>query len=275
MNDDFIENLPDFQRNSETFLIKGLKLSPYTSNNTIVKVIANYYFKKENFVLFSSSSTGKTVGILEMIKIIQNFAIITDKYSLDCDQCFDLADFDFNNSPVEYLIFYNCNIPFEKINIEKHHISAIYDYYGLYNPSEFKNYIQNYTSYFPVDFIYTTICQYPNQKKIDFLFGTDSSIKHLCINDSKAYVFAENQPSQTAIKYFDKLNIKVINKIPKKIKINRLIFYDISIDLILSVLDYIDYLVIIYTKDEFDKLKVIYESLKDKNVILPDFIKNN
>ncbi|ELA42305.1 uncharacterized protein VICG_00705 [Vittaforma corneae ATCC 50505] len=291
MYEEFVEDLPVLQKSTETFLIKGLKLPFYASSNTIVKVVGNYYFRKENFVLFASPCSGKLIGILEMVKSLRDYVVLTDRKTREqfdtrniCDNNIILADgFNFEESSAKFLIFYNTKIPFEQIDNNNVHISGFYDYVGLCNTKEYKSYIQNQVSYFPDNYIYTVICQYPKQKKVELVFGTDNSIKHLSVSNiansevcglesRRCCVFVKYTLPPAVLSYFKNQKIEVVNKIPYGFKTDKLVFYDICPELICAALDHIDHVVIVYTRDDFGTLKEIYRTLENKSIEVPDFI---
>lgn len=282
MYDEFIENLPASQSSTETFLVKGIRLPLYNSNNTITKVIGNYYSKRENFLLFTSASTGKFEGMLEMTKKLQKCAIVVDSSVLETfrstvgHRLVLSSDELGSQHEFEYLIFYNTPIQFDKFDTKSTHISAFYDYIGLYNPLNYKIYVEKQISGFPDDLSFTVICKYPRKKKVEFVFGTDAGIKHLSVFNSvkcDSSVFSSSLPPPAATAHFKNQEIEVIDKISKNLKADKLFLYEISPEIVLKALEIVDHVVIVYTKSEFEVLGKIYLAIKDMELEIPDFIK--
>lgn len=281
MYDEFIENLPSSLKSSETFMVKGLKLPLYASENVVAKAIGNYYIRRENLVVFTSPLSGKFTGILEMVKNLQNYVIIVNEplseFKIPLDGPINMVfvkEYNFAKNTANHLIFYNTKIPFEELEYKKTHISVFYDYIGVFNPTEYKNHIQDQISYFPDDFIFTILCKYPRQKRVEFVFGTDNSVKHLSISnrESSCFVFCNDSVQPAVRQHFSSQKITVLNKIPRLFKAGKLIFYDIEIDLIVKAIEMIDQIVIIYTKDEFDVLRRICKILQDKEIAIPEAV---
>lgn len=284
MYDEFVGKLPAVQKATETFLVRGVRLPLYQSDNTLVKVIGNYYLKKENFVFFGSACSGKFGGIVEMAAALRNCTVLAgrDQFKTlnskqkDLPQNIVCVDgFDFSEKRTDHLIFYNAEIPFEKLDWTAVHISGFYDYVGIFDPSGFKSYVESKVSHFPADFQYTVICRYPKKKKIEFVFGTEDPIKHLAITgsaDGHSCVLAR-KPSEAAVKHFKDQGIAVVEKISSKHKTGKLFFYDIDVELVKKALDRIDHVVVVYTKSEFPVLREIYALIKDKDLEIPEFIK--
>lgn len=279
MYEEFISSLPITEKHSEKFLVKGLRLPFSDSEDPLSKIADEYYLKRENIFVFGSPLSGKITGILEIVKKIQNYVILTDadstKYFKEHSsnvkiECCDA--FDFENSAHEFIIFYNTQIPFDKINYKSVHLSGFYDYVGLFNPELFRDYISKVTESFPADFIYTTISKYPQKKTVQFIFGTDGGIKHLCVQgisehkNDMCLLYSKCEFPDLQLRYFESQNVNVISSIPKNIKANKLIFYDIDLDLFNAVIDRIDKVFVIYTKDEFNILNDVVNIVDSKNI---------
>lgn len=290
MYEEFISNLSTTEKYNERFLVKGLKLSFSDSEDPLSKIADEYYLKKENILVFGSPLSGKLTGIVEIVKKLQNYIILTDKdaikYFEEC--CKDInvecgADFDFENNSLEFIIFYNLQIPFDRLkNTKKYtdlHLSGFYDYIGLYNPNSFKDYISKFTENFPADFTFTTISKYPQKKIVQFIFGTEDSIKHLSIqgiSENKQEIcllYSKCEFTELQLKYFDSQNVTLISSIPNDIKANKFIFYDINIELFDTIIDRVDSVYVIYTKNEFDILKDVVNIAERKGIPIPETIK--
>lgn len=263
MYDDFIAGLPISQKTVDRFMVKGIKLPLFDSDDSLIQITWNYYVKGLDFALFTSPCSGKFSAILEIKKKLKNGIILSKKE--ECEGFEDITDidtFDFERHEAEFLIFYNVEIPFEKIEGKKVHISCFYDYKGLYDNTEFKEYAKDII---PEEKAMTIICKYPRKKSVEFLFGTDDTVKHLSIvgGNGKWVLYMKNRPVSAVSNYFEKQNIKVIERIPKDFKASRLVFYDIDLEGIRSALYRVDYITIVYTEKEFEMLKNISELLKE------------
>jgi hypothetical protein len=275
MYSDFVKNLPKKSKDFENFLVKGLRAPLAKMDSPLAQVIFNYFNKKENFLVFTSPFSGKLEAIEEIAKSLHNFVILTNKTQLEDvskrvngpvfseDNSIDLTKFD-------HVILYNTKID---LTIKNVHISGFYDYVGLYNPSEYKSYVNSFLINENINF--TTICKYPHNKEVEFIFGTDNKIKHLAIVNSKL----NSTQSNTMIYCQNEVNSLIKNYLIKSGEIlqdfkkcEKLIFYDLNADLLQEVLEKIDKVTIIYTIEDFEKLSETVTILKGLGVVIPDFI---
>lgn len=318
--DKILEKIPTSSSNTENFLVKGLKLDHATSDNSLVSLVLNYYIKKEPFVVFTSPSEGKADAIAELTREINinnigkegisynhNLCTVvtTDKYQsyLQYKGCENVVDIKMADISCPFLIFYN-HMPSADViqSLGKDtHVSIFMDYFGLFDPKGFKDYVKNAVSHLPSSFTYTTICKYPKSKKVDFLFGTKDSIKHASITgeinifrDKKTLLYHSKQLESHIIKFFNENAIITSSNIEEYLysgviqstnsennqpfdilnveKFNCLVFYDIDIDLVIKALDFIDNLVVIYTKDDYTVISMLGQILSNKGIDVPDFI---
>lgn len=272
MYSDFIKNLPLKPKAFENFLIKGLKVPICDLNSPLAQAIGNYFLKKENIFVFTSPFQGKLESIEEVTtKLLVSFAIITDKnYFKQVKETVTgpvYLNTDFKNpNDFEHLIFYNVEIP---SNINGVHISGFYTFKALYDPSLYKTFISQKLENLPNNFIYTTICKYPNKKKVEFVFGTAENIKHLAFPLNKNQVIYHQKPLAPAPeKYFKDSNL--IREVPEVIPFEKFIFYDLNPQILPSVLDQVDSIVIVYTKSDFGILQEVVTILQDKKLEVPE-----
>lgn len=273
MYEDFIANLPISEKKIDKFMVKGVRLPLYKADNTILQLIGNYYFKREDFVFFSPSYSGKLKAILEIKNILPNTVIISDNRHADLHECVeDVSKFNFNDISVEFVIFYNVPVP-SNLPVKNVHISCFYDYIELYNPDDFKEYIEKRV---PTTRTFTIICKPPRKKQVEFLFGTNNTIKHLSIRNEEenVFIYSKESPKEQIARYFESNKLAIIKDIYDGFKANKLIFYDIDIESVKKSLKTVDKICLVYTKDDFQDLKVISNLLIELGIEVQENIKN-
>ncbi|KAM0681523.1 hypothetical protein GINT2_000035 [Glugoides intestinalis] len=254
-------------------MVKGIKLPLFDTDSSLIQITWNYYVKRVDFALFTSPCSGKFSAILEIKRKLKNGIILSKKGECTTsEEVVDINAFDFDGELPSYLIFYNVGmIPFEKIKEKKVHISCFYDYKGLYDSTKFKEYVKEAV---PEEKALTVICKFPRKKSVDFLFGTDDSVKHLCIigENDNSVVYTKNTPTPVVLKYFEKQNIRMVDSITSDFKANKLVFYDIDLAGIQNALYRVDYITVVYTEKDFDTLKKVSSLLRDVGIEVQESI---
>lgn len=262
--------IPSPREECETFYIKGLALPHRPSERCLTQLVSSYYAENENVVVFASSFEGKSETINEITQNLENYVVFSDTvYFGDKLHLFSKELL----AGKKYLIFYNVSIPFQEIeNIGEYHISAFYTYnldsYEDYTKKYQSEYIENLTKDYPADFRYTIVCKEPKKKVVDFRFGTDDEVKHICLGDISINSLAYSKKKVT-VKF---PNILFITEIPEKVRIPKFIFYDLNVEKTLDILKAVDDVVFVYTTKDFPVLKKIVKVVEDFGLKVSDDI---
>lgn len=282
MYSDFIKSLPVDSKSYENLLVKGLKLPLCDLNDSLAQAIGNYFVKKENLVVFTSPFQGKLKAIHEVLEFLKKdskrIAIITNENQFNLisklidvpvfTNCNFVENMNYECPVYEHLIFYNTDV----IMSENVHISCFYDFIGLYETSKFKNFIsEKIAKNFTENFIFTTICKYPIKKNLEFVFGTADNIKHLSVVPKVNTILYHKNELNSPVERHLSTN-SLISDIPNFIRCERFVYFDIELTSLLSVIDQVDHVVILYTKNDFNLLPDVVKIAQSKGIEIPSSI---
>lgn len=256
--------IPLPKQEKEAFLVRGLRLPLYDSESCLAQLIGNYFFARENFLVFTSPFGGKATALKEILKSLDSFVIFSNDPHFP-----SISSGPSSLDGKSFAIFYNAPIPFGQIDFTKVHVCGFYDY-QLGPSTDYRSFVAEFTANFPSSFQYTVVCREPNEKKIEFLFGTNASIKHICmdqLNNGPTLAFSKAPVS------FKMDNVRFVHGLDGALKAKQLVFYDLEPLLIPEALKRFDTLFFIYTREDFLILRDVVEVLEGCGLSVPEHIK--
>lgn len=257
--------IPSPKQEKEAFLIKGLRLPLHDSVNCLSQLIGSYFFARENFLVFTSPFGGKAAALREILESLGNFVVFSNDPEFPSGVAFSPSLLDGRS----FAIFYNVPIPFKHIDTTKVHVCGFYDY-ELDPSTDHRDFVAEFTAGFPSSFQYTTVCREPNKKKVEFLFGTNPSIKHICMDQiSNGPVLAFSRAPVS----FKMNNVKFVYELDGTSRARQFVFYDLESQLVSKVLRRFDNVAFIYTREDFLILHDIVEVLEECGLAVPEHIK--
>lgn len=257
--------IPPPKQEREAFLVKGLRLPLHDSESCLAQLIGNYFSARENFVVFTSFFGGKATAIKEIVRSLDNSIVFSNGHQ-------DLGGMAFSPGLLEgrsSAIFYNVPIPFAEIDMERIHVCGFYDY-DLSPLDDYRDFIAEFTAGFPQSFQYTVICKEPARKRVEFMFGTTTSVKHICMRQlgiGPVEAFSKEPVS------FKMDNVRFIHRLDDASKARQFVFYDLDPLLVPSALKQFDTVVFIFTKEDFTILRGIAEAVEKCGLEVPEPIK--
>lgn len=284
---------------TRTYMVKGLRFPLHDSADPLVQLVQPYFTNKENVVVAAPPFSGKAAAFMEILNSIETGRKIVVSRTVQGEFCVgpeELGDMD----DYDYVVFDNIVVPCGKCRA---HVSLFLDYSGLasYLPQarEYKVFDAADPDWYksatadivesvagdaearearsdrtgagnkPLEF--TVICARPNAQKVQFVFGTNNSIKYTAlqqINCPPHTLIYSREPGRPLLEH-----CAWTSQIPDNLRCKMFIFGDIEIGAVDKVLERSDNIAFLYTTEDFPLLKELCGILDRRQVAVPEHIR--